>query len=377
VPSAALRQAVPELDEGQEPWYFTFLFFFVFSLYERKNEEKKIVRYLAAVYPEPDEGQAKTTAARHNKSAREKRMPERIGMIGLGLMGKPMARNLLRAGFPVTVYNRSRPAIDELAAAGATPAGSPREVALHSDIVITMLPDSPNVEAVVLGAPSTGSGQSDGVLAGGRPGLLLIDMSTISPIAARAIAAALEQHGMRMLDAPVSGGDVGAINATLSIMVGGAAEDLQRARPVFEALGTTITHCGAIGSGQIVKACNQLVVALTLAATSEALVLGAKAGVQPEIILQVLGGGLAQNRVMDLRGPTMIKHHFEPGGKAKFHHKDLGIILQLARSHGVALPMTALVDQLFTALIEHGGGERDHSSLLTVLETLSNFSLAP
>jgi 2-hydroxy-3-oxopropionate reductase len=310
-------------------------------------------------------------------------MPERIGMIGLGLMGNPMVRNLLRSGFSVTVYNRSRPPIDELAAAGATPAGSPREVAAHSDIVITMLPDSPDVEAVVLGAPAThsagpglaGSGQSDGVLASGRPGLLLIDMSTIAPIVAREIAAALEQHGMRMLDAPVSGGDVGAINATLSIMVGGAAEDLERARPVFEALGTTITHCGPIGSGQVVKACNQLVVALMLAATSEALVLGAKAGVQPEVILKVLGGGLAQNRVMDLRGPTMIKHHFEPGGKAKFHHKDLGIILQLARSHGVALPMTALVDQLFTTLIEHGGGERDHSSLLTVLETLSNFPL--
>jgi len=299
------------------------------------------------------------------------------------MMGKPMAHNLLRAGFPVIVYNRSRPAIDELAAAGAVPARSPREVAAHSDIVITMLPDSPDVEAVVLGAPSThsagsgqaDSGQSDGVLAGGRPGLLVIDMSTIAPSVARSIAATLEQHGMRMLDAPVSGGDVGAINATLSIMAGGAAEDMQRAQPVFEALGTTITHCGPNGSGQIVKACNQLVVALMIEATSEALVLGAKAGVQPEVILKVLGGGLAQNRVMDLRGPTMIEHRFEPGGKAKFHHKDLGIILQLARTHGVALPMTALVDQLFTTLIEHGGGERDHSALLTVLETLSNFSL--
>jgi len=299
------------------------------------------------------------------------------------MMGKPMAHNLLRAGFPVIVYNRSRPAIDELAAAGAVPARSPREVAAHSDIVITMLPDSPDVEAVVLGAPSTHSagsgqadpGQSDGVLAGGRPGLLVIDMSTIAPSVARSIAATLEQHGMRMLDAPVSGGDVGAINATLSIMAGGAAEDMQRAQPVFEALGTTITHCGPNGSGQIVKACNQLVVALMIEATSEALVLGAKAGVQPEVILKVLGGGLAQNRVMDLRGPTMIEHRFEPGGKAKFHHKDLGIILQLARTHGVALPMTALVDQLFTTLIEHGGGERDHSALLTVLETLSNFSL--
>lgn len=173
----------------------------------------------------------------------------------------------------------------------------------------------------------------------------------------------------------MSGGEVGAIEGTLSIMVGGDATDFERARPIFETMGKTVTFCGACGAGQIVKACNQLVVALIIEAISEALVFGSKAGVQPEIILQVLSGGLAQNRVMDLRGQAMIQHSFEPGGKAKFHHKDLGIILEMARKHGVALPMTALVDQLFTSLIEHNNGECDHSSLLTVLELLSNHSL--
>jgi 2-hydroxy-3-oxopropionate reductase len=294
-------------------------------------------------------------------------MTERIGFIGLGLMGKPMVRNLLRAGFHVTVFNRSTPAIEALVAEGAHPGASPEHVASQSDIVITMLPDTPDVEAVVQGP--------QGIVAGAQGGLLLIDMSTISPIATRRLAAELEQQGIHTLDAPVSGGDVGAINATLSIMVGGSKDDLERARPVFSALGKTITYCGPNGAGQAVKACNQVVVALVIEAVSEGLVLGAKAGVDPEVILQVLGGGLAQNRVMDLRGPTMIRHHFEPGGKAQFHRKDLGIALQLAREHNVALPMTALVDQLFTTLVANEQGGLDHSALLTVIEKLSNYTL--
>jgi 2-hydroxy-3-oxopropionate reductase len=294
-------------------------------------------------------------------------MAERIGFIGLGLMGKPMVRNLLRAGFQVTVFNRSTPAIEALAAEGAHPGKSPEHVAGQSDIVITMLPDTPDVEAVVQGPYS--------IVAGAQSGLLLIDMSTISPIATRRLAAELQQRGIHMLDAPVSGGDVGAINGTLSIMVGGSKDDLERARPVFSALGKTITHCGPNGAGQTIKACNQAVVALVIEAVAEGLVLGAKAGVDPEVILQVLGGGLAQNRVMDLRGPTMIRHHFEPGGKAQFHRKDLGIALQLAREHNVALPMTALVDQLFTTLVANEQGGLDHSALLTVIEKLSNYSL--
>lgn len=294
-------------------------------------------------------------------------MQQRIGFIGLGIMGKPMVRNLLKAGYALTVFNRSKKAVEELVAAGSIAADSPRTVAMQSDIVITMLPDGPDVEAVVLG--------NEGVRQGAHEGLLIIDMSTISPLVAIGLHTEMQRHNAHFLDAPVSGGEVGAVEGTLSIMVGGDTDIFERARPILQAMGKTVTYCGASGAGQIVKACNQLVVALIIEAISEALVFGSKAGVQPEIILQVLGGGLAQNRVMDLRGQTMIQHSFEPGGKAKFQRKDLGIVLEMARKHGVALPMTALVDQLFTSLIEHNNGERDHSSLLTILELLSNHSL--
>jgi 2-hydroxy-3-oxopropionate reductase len=294
-------------------------------------------------------------------------MAEHIGFIGLGLMGKPMSHNLLKAGYQLSVYNRSAPAVNELVRAGASAAASPREIAERCDIVITMLPDTPDVEGVFTGPA--------GLLEGAHAGLLLIDMSTIAPAAARRLASEAQRHDVHVLDAPVSGGDVGASAGTLSIMVGGAQEDLERARPVFAVLGQRITHCGPHGAGQIVKACNQVVVALIIEAISEALLLGAKAGVQPEIVLQVLGGGLAQNRVMDLRGASMIQHQFAPGGKARFHHKDLGIALQLARAAGVAVPMTAFVDQLFLGLSEQGKGDLDHSALLTMLELLSNYSL--
>lgn len=292
-------------------------------------------------------------------------MAERVGCIGLGLMGKPMARNLLQAGFHVTVYNRSRPAIDTLVAEGAIAAETPEQVAQQSDIVITMLPDTPDVEAVILA--------EHGILAGAHAGLLVIDMSTISPLGTVQLATTLEQHGVHMLDAPVSGGNEGAIAGTLSIMVGGTEADFERARPIFSVLGKTITHCGPHGAGQTVKSCNQVVVALIIAAISEGLVLGSRVGVSPEILLRVLSGGLAQNRVMDLRGPNMIKHHFEPGGKAQFHRKDLGIALQLARAYDVSLPLTALVDQFFTTLVAHQQGNMDHSALMTVIETLSNY----
>jgi 2-hydroxy-3-oxopropionate reductase len=293
---------------------------------------------------------------------------EHIGFIGLGLMGKPMSHNLLKAGYQLSVFNRSAPAVNELVQAGASAATSPRELAERCDIVITMLPDTPDVENVFTGPA--------GLLEGSHAGLLLIDMSTIAPAAAQRLAVEALHHDVHVLDAPVSGGDVGARAGSLSIMVGGAQEDLERARPVFEVLGQRITHCGPHGAGQIVKACNQVVVALIIEAVSEALVLGAKAGVQPDVILQVLGGGLAQNRVMDLRGASMIQHQFAPGGKARFHHKDLGIALQLARASGVAVPMTAFVDQLFLGLSEQGKGDLDHSALLTMLELLSNYSVA-
>jgi 2-hydroxy-3-oxopropionate reductase len=275
---------------------------------------------------------------------------------------------LLKAGYQLSVFNRSAPAINELVLAGASAATSPREIAERCAIVITMLPDTPDVASVFTGP--------DGLLAGSHADLLLIDMSTIAPATAQHLAVEAQRHDVHVLDAPVSGGDVGARAGTLSIMVGGAQEDLERARPIFEVLGQRITHCGPHGAGQIVKACNQVVVALIIEAVSEALVLGAKAGVQPDVILQVLGGGLAQNRVMDLRGASMIQHQFAPGGKARFHHKDLGIALQLARASGVAVPMTAFVDQLFLGLSAQGKGDLDHSALLTMLELLSNYSLA-
>lgn len=292
---------------------------------------------------------------------------ENIGFIGLGIMGKPMVGNLLKAGYVPCVYNRSRAAVSELEAEGATAANSSKEIAERSDIVITMLPDSPDVEAVVLG--------TNGILEGAHEGLLLIDMSTISPVVTKRIAAELEKRGTRMLDAPVSGGDKGAIAGTLSIMAGGDVKDFERAMPVFEAMGKTIRHCGPLGSGQVVKACNQIVVALVIEAVSEAMVLGSKAGVDPKVITQVLSGGLAQNRVLDLRGPTMIDHDFTPGFKARLHRKDMGIILETAREFGVTLPVSALVDQMFTNLVASGYGDLDHSSLLLVIEALSNHSI--
>ena len=291
-------------------------------------------------------------------------MKERIGFIGLGLIGKPMARNLLKASYALTVFNRSSAAMDALVLEGAQQASSPKAVAERSDVVITALPDTPDEEAVMTGA--------EGVFAGARAGMVLISMGTISPLACQQLAQQAAALGIDMLDAPVSGGDVGAMNGTLSIMVGGAAAVLERVRPILSAMGKTITHCGGHGAGQVVKACNQIVVAGVIQAISEALVLGSKSGVQPATIVQVLSGGLAQTRVMDVRGLKMAQRDFEPGGKARFHRKDLSIALQLARANGVALPMTALVDQMFGSLIENGLGDKDHSALMTVIEAMAN-----
>ena len=287
-------------------------------------------------------------------------MPETIGFIGLGIMGKPMAYNLMKAGYELVISNRNPVPANELAAEGATTVGSPQAVAEQSDVVITMLPDSPHVRAVVTG--------ENGVLAGAKAGTLVIDMSTISPVVTQEVAQAAHVRSVRILDAPVSGGDVGAQQGTLSIMVGGSAEDFAQAKPIFEVLGKTIVHVGGIGAGQVVKACNQIVVALTIEAVSEALVLGSKAGVDPAVILQVLSGGLAANRVMEVRGPNFLKHDFRPGFKIALHHKDLGIALAAGREYGVALPVTAIVDQMLQALKLRGQGDQDHSALLTLIE---------
>jgi 2-hydroxy-3-oxopropionate reductase len=288
-------------------------------------------------------------------------MAEKVGFIGLGIMGRPMAKNLMEAGYELVVHNRSPEKAEELAKEGnATAAASPGQVAQACDIVITMLPDSPDVEAVVAG--------EGGVLEGIRDGAMLVDMSTISPVVTRELSEKVREKGASMLDAPVSGGDVGAIEGALSIMVGGSEEDFERARPLFDVMGKAATHVGPIGAGQVVKACNQIVVALTIEAVSEALVLGSKGGVAPEKLVEALSGGLAGSAVMEAKKEKFFSHDFEPGFRIELHHKDLGIALAAGREYGVALPATAIVDQMLEALKAKGRGDRDHSALLTLLE---------
>ncbi len=295
-----------------------------------------------------------------------------VGVIGLGIMGAPMARNLLRAGFPLVVWNRTAARAEPLVEEGAEQAGSPREVAERAAITITMLSDSPDV-AEVYRAP-------DGVLAGVTSREreippVLVDMSTIAPRVARELAQEAAARGAAMLDAPVSGGDVGAREGTLSIMVGGDADALARARPALEALGTRITHVGGSGAGQVVKACNQIVVGLTLEALGEALVLGSKAGVDPRAIVDALGGGLAASRVLEVRGEKLLARDFAPGFRLDLHAKDLGIVLETARELDVALPGAALVAELFEAERERGHGDADNSTVVRALEQLAGHDI--
>jgi 2-hydroxy-3-oxopropionate reductase len=290
-------------------------------------------------------------------------MAERVGFIGLGIMGMPMARNLMEAGYELMVHNRSPEKAEELGKEGATVAATPREVAEKSDVVITMLPDSPQVREVVAG--------ENGVLEGISEGAIIIDMSTISPVVTEELAEAVKEKGASMLDAPVSGGDVGAIEGTLSIMVGGDEANFQRAKPLLESMGKTITHVGPTGAGQVTKAANQVVVALTIEAVSEALVLGSAGGVSPQKILEVLSGGLAANKVMEVKREKFLSHKFEPGFRSELHHKDLGIALAAGREYGVVLPVTAIVDQMFDSMMARGRGGLDHSALLTFIEDLA------
>jgi 2-hydroxy-3-oxopropionate reductase len=287
-------------------------------------------------------------------------MPETIGFIGLGIMGAPMARNLLAAGYPVVAYNRSPESLERLAGEGAQPASSAREVAERSEVTITMLPDSPQVIEVM-----------EDVLAGASAGQLLIDMSTISPVVAQRLAERAHEQDVDLVDAPVSGGDIGAREGTLSIMVGGEPGAFERARRILEVLGKTVTHVGPSGAGQVVKACNQIVVAVTIEAVSEALVLGSKAGVDPGLILDVLGGGLAGNRVMEVRRRNFLEHDFTPGFRVDLHHKDLNIALESGDAFGVPLPATGLVQQLLRTLRARGQGGDDHSALLSLIENLA------
>jgi 2-hydroxy-3-oxopropionate reductase len=283
-----------------------------------------------------------------------------VGFVGLGVMGQPMAANLLGADYDVIVHNRTTAAQEELVALGARSAESPADVAREARIVITMLADDAAVRAVVLGP--------GGVLEGAGDGSLVIDMSTVTPALSRELAEAGAARGVRLLDAPVSGGDVGARDGTLSIMVGGEADDVERARPLLEVLGSSVIHVGAAGAGQVVKACNQVLVAITIAGVSEALVLGSKLGAEPEAIIDVLSRGLAGNRVMEVRRSNFLQHDFTPGFKVDLHHKDLEIALHSGGHENVALPLTAAVQQMFRELRARDRGQDDHSALLSVVE---------
>ncbi len=293
---------------------------------------------------------------------RSEQLPH-VGFIGLGVMGRPMARNLLQGGYRLTVHDLVGPAVDELVAWGASRGGSPRDVALACDVLITMLPDSADVEAVFLG--------DDGALAGARAGWLAIDMSSISPRVARELSARVQAAGAEMLDAPVSGGDQGAIAGTLSIMVGGGEAAFARALPILQMLGKTIVHVGPAGTGQVVKVCNQVVVAGVIETVSEALVLGAKAGVDPRRIVDVLQGGLAATKLLEMRSSNILGGRYDPGFRVRLHLKDLKNALELAREAGVILPVTVEVEQLMQRMRVAGRGDYDHSGLATVLEDLA------
>jgi len=290
-----------------------------------------------------------------------------VGYIGLGLMGKSIARNILKAGFPLLVHNRSRAALDELVAEGAQPADSPKEVAAQVDIVFTNLPDTPDVLKVALGP--------QGIIEGARPGLVYIDNSTIKPAAARQIAAVLAEKGALSLDAPVSGGDVGARNATLTIMIGGPADALQKTLPIFQAIGNTITHVGESGAGQIAKAANQIMVAAQMVAMAELLVFAQKAGADPRKVVEAIRGGGAQCWTLDVKPPRLFSGNRNPGFKAYMQAKDLSIILETAREYGIPLPSAAVDAQLFNAMLEMGMAELDNSAVLGVLEALAGVHL--
>jgi 2-hydroxy-3-oxopropionate reductase len=264
------------------------------------------------------------------------------------------------------VWNRSPEPAAELAAAGATVARTPAELAAAAPVVLTMLPDLPQVEEVLH--------REDGLLAGMGRGSVLVVMGTVSPVGVRELGARLEPAGVSLVDAPVSGGDVGAEQATLSIMVGGRPEDVARVRPLLAAMGTTVDHLGPLGAGQLAKACNQIVVAATLTALSEALVLARKGGLDAQRVFAVLGGGLAASRVLEVKGPKLLGGDFRPGGAAAFQHKDLGFALAAARAEGVALPLTALVDQVYGAAVSSGFGDDDHSVVVRVIERLAGES---
>jgi 2-hydroxy-3-oxopropionate reductase len=291
-----------------------------------------------------------------------------IGFIGLGIMGKPMARNLLKAGYSLVVHNRSRAAVEELSKEGAQAAPSSKEVSQRSEVIITMLPDSPDVELVYAG--------EQGIFSGLSSGKLLIDMSSISPVVARKLAAEAEKHSCDMLDAPVSGGEAGAISATLSIMIGGKAPAVEKAMPIFQTLGKNIVHVGEAGAGQVTKAANQMVVGTTIAIVGEALVLAKKAGVDPAKVRQALLGGFAQSKILEAHGQKMLVRNFKPGFRIRLHEKDMKIALATGSEYGVPLMVTGVVGQMMTAMKGMGNGDLDHAGLVKFVEELAKAEVA-
>jgi 2-hydroxy-3-oxopropionate reductase len=291
----------------------------------------------------------------------------KVGYIGLGLMGKSIARNILKAGFPLVVHNRSRAAVDELAAEGAAQAWSPAEVASQVDVVFTNLPDTPDVEKVVLG--------EKGILEEAHAGLVYVDNSTIKPATARMIAEKLKEKGILALDAPVSGGDIGARNGTLTIMVGGPAEALDKAMPVFQAMGKTVTHVGDSGAGQVAKAANQIMVAAQMAAMGELLIFSRKAGVDPQKVVEAIKAGAAQCWTLDVKPPRLFAGNRNPGFKAYMQLKDMKIIIETSREYDIPLPSATENTKLFQQMVDMGMGELDNSAVIGVIEQLAGTKL--
>ncbi len=290
-----------------------------------------------------------------------------IGFIGLGIMGKPMASHLVAAGHTVHVCDLVEESVKHLCLLGAKACSCCKEIAQKSDIIFIMVPDTPDVEAALFGA--------EGVAEGLKPGSIVVDMSSISPIATKEFAKRLAAMGVKMLDAPVSGGQVGAENATLSIMVGGPLEVFNQVKPYFETMGKNIVHIGDHGDGQTCKVANQIVVALTIEAVAEALLFASKAGADPAKVRAALLGGFAQSRILELHGERMIKHNFNPGFRIRLHQKDLNLALEAARSLGLSLPNTSLAQELFNAVAAQGGSDLDHSAMVLALEKLANHTI--
>lgn len=294
-------------------------------------------------------------------------MKKKIGFIGLGIMGKPMAKNLLKAEFSIVAYDLNKNAVDDVVKAGALAASSSKEAAGKADVIITMLPDSPDVKEVILG--------KNGVMEGIKPGAIVIDMSSINPLVSQEIEKELRKKNVEMLDAPVSGGETGAIQGTLAIMVGGEEKVFKDCVDIFNAVGKNIVRVGGIGAGGFVKLVNQIIVAVNIAAVGEAFTLGAKAGLDPQVIHQAIRGGLAGSSVLETKAPMMFGRNFKPGFKIRLHHKDLQNALSTAKDLGVPLPLSSFIQQVFLSLMTEGRGEEDHSALATFFEKMAKVEI--